>query len=212
MIIPVVGERVLSRFGWGTIQEVHEEYLFVQLDQPFAGSERLSGRPEEFVTPMPFAVLRVLNIAGAGFYSFVAFLPVGLVDDCYEGVPKAQNEMRFLLNLRMATFRQSDPFGLLIEERYVLIASWADRWAATGVPPNVDFTTSELGPAVAQFRDRMHSTSGGIAYYIVFDTETNTIIWHEFLCETGWVAHPNDIRPSSAVLEDGARQLPESTE
>lgn len=211
MIIPAVGGRVLSRFGWGTVQEASEGYLIAQLDRPFAGSAQIGGGFEEFIVPTPYAVLRVLDIAGAGFYSFVVFLPVGLIDDCYDGVPKAQNEMRFLLDVRSATFRQSDSFGLLIEGRYVLIASWADRWAVTHVPPNVDFTTSELGPAVALFRDRMHSTSSGIAYYIVLDTETNRIVWHEFLCETGWVAHPNDISPAQTTLEDGVRQLPEST-
>lgn len=203
--------RVLSRFGWGTVQDWGQA-LTVRLDKLFAGSILLGGRPEEFIVPSNDCIIRILNVAGRGIIATAVFVPETLVDAAYREMPKQQNETRILLRLGSSQYEQSDPFGLLIEERYVLLTPWADRWAQMdGIPPNIDLSPEHLAAAIRDLIERMHSTSSGITYYVVLDTETKTVVWHAFLCETGWVAHPAALRIIPLLSDPGLRPLPGST-
>ena len=95
----VVGARVISRFGWATVESTEQGRYAVQLDTPFAGEPHLEGAKEEFIHPDPYAVLRVLNIAGAGFYSWTGFGAKEELVFHYNSPAKAQNETRFFLDL-----------------------------------------------------------------------------------------------------------------
>lgn len=212
MIIPEIGVRVLSRFGWGTVQEASEQYVLVRLDRQFAGSIRLGGRPEEFILPTEHAVIRILNVAGRGIIGIATFVSESLIDICFTAIPKAQNETRFLLRLDSSTYEQSDPFGILIDERYVLLSAWADRWAQMDdIPPNLDLSPEHLAAALRDLVERMHSVGSGVVYYVVLDTETRTVAWHAFLCETGWITHPAALRTIPLLSDSGLRLLPGST-
>lgn len=167
--------RVITPFGFGKADlDTQEQRIPVELDVPFLGEKtRILDRRSEIFLYSSWAVVRILNISGEGWFSNLQFYSSIEEARRISRNPAPPDETRFCLDLLEGTFEIDQSLGLLAGEA-ILVQPWVDRWAREETYP-----TEDLGNAISVFESQalsIDAVSGGILSQILLDLKNSKIL------------------------------------
>ncbi|MFC1656487.1 hypothetical protein ACFL14_00760 [Patescibacteria group bacterium] len=166
--------RVITPFGFGKADLDTEGYCIpVELDVPFLGDKTPSLDKGQVFLYSSWAVARVLNITGEGWFSNLQFYISLEEAEKQLTNPAPPDETRFCLDLIEGTFQTNQGLGLIAGEA-MLIQPWVDRWAREQTCPIED-----LGRAMSVFDYQalcIDAVAGGILSQILLDLQNSKIL------------------------------------
>jgi len=167
--------RVITPFGFGRAGEINQQgKVSVQLDEPFLGKNplMLDSIGQVFLFS-DSAIIRVLNISGAGLFSNLQFhlSPPDWQWAFQNSSPP--DETKFLLDLDHGVFTANRQLGFLAQD-YLALYPWVDRWG-----PERTVTYEHMAEAVNGFADQRENLCGatGIHASLLLDIQLKRILW-----------------------------------
>lgn len=146
--------RVLTHLGFGTMIASKDPAVKVELDHPFFGRRGQIFQEKEVFLFSRWALLRVLNISGAGLFSTMQFYPSPEAAWVALGGSTPPDETKIFIDLeslRIGFNRR------LLAEDYLLVNTWIDRWAKEMGAP-----FEEEGEAVSFFEEEQKCLAGAM--------------------------------------------------
>lgn len=173
--------RVITRHGLGEVTNFPREgiHLSVRLDKPVCGKNNIQLVGEEIFLLSDYAVIRVLNITSAGWFSNLQFWPSLEEANKMLSLFAPPDETTVVLNLEDGTFKVNRQLGLLAQD-FLTLYPWVDRWAAERSAFDEDRIK-----AVRVFRNMKDNTIGstGIQATALLDVSAKKIISFYLLTE-----------------------------
>lgn len=168
--------QIITQHGFGELEKKQEAgYTRVLLEKPFIGKKHLVLGEKESFRFSDWAVARVLNIGGAGWFSNLQFHRSK--SDALEQifvVPAPPDETLFLFDLDSGRVKISQTVGIPGED-YIWMKPWIDRWIREDT--KCFERGSEATAAFKNERDSLGGTSGGIACNALFDVRKQELLW-----------------------------------
>lgn len=176
---------VITRFGLGNVLGGNERIIKVRLDKPFLNKEilELKSRGEVFQF-CDYAVLMVINAPQATL-SNIQFYPTKEKAEEVINLPRPPDQSCCLLDLKNLTFELNFKPGPLINKGFTWQSAWLDRWGINDI--NNFPLLKEAKAFVAEYRQKMHSTTVGIVFSALLDMEKKDILSYIVLTEVGIV-------------------------
>lgn len=166
--------RVITSFGFGEVENCDGEHAEVTLDEAFLDERKVTlDCISEISLFSPFAVVRVLNVSGAGWLSNLRFHPTS--DSCMSIFKQSTppDETSFFLNLETGDAISNRTLGLLAQD-FLWIQPWLDRWDIERSE-----TFQDKHTALESFRahkEQLAGTSGGISANVLLDTQSKKML------------------------------------
>ena len=160
--------RVVTQFGFGEAESLNQESVAVILDEPFLDQKRMNLEKGEIFLFSEWAVLKVLNITGHGWFSNLQFYDFQASAEAMLTIPTPPDETSFFLNLQTGRFKVSRHLGILAQHSLIM-KPWVDRWARERT--ETFNLISEAREAFRKEKESIAGTSGGIEAFVHLDSE-----------------------------------------
>lgn len=162
--------RVLTHLGFGSMIASKDPAVRVELDHPFLGKREQVFQEKEIFLFSPWALLRVLNISGAGLFSTMQFYPSPEAAWVALGGSTPPDETKIFIDL------ESLCIGLnrrLHVEDYLFVNTWVDRW---GKERGESF--EEEKEALSRFEEEQEHLAGaaGIGVSVLLDIRKRKLL------------------------------------
>jgi len=165
--------KIITPFGFGKtvglagVSLADQESITVNLDKPFLGKTKTTLEKGQVFLFSDWAVIRVLNISGHGWFSNLQFYGSKASAEATLAIPTPPDETTFFLNLRSGKFKVNRRLGIMAENSLIM-KPWIDRWAEERTA-----TFDSVSKARKAFREeikRSAGTGGGIAASVHVDS------------------------------------------
>lgn len=162
--------RVITPFGFGEVEKLPESgSITVDLEQSFLGKSSMwLDRISQVFPFTDFAVVRVLNITGSGWFSNLQFQRES---QPYPSVFTPPDETTFLLHVLTGHFSVDRELGILAQ-KFLWIQPWVDRWSVERSTPLDD---GDVARAVFDVERKRTVGSLGIQASILLDMRAQKI-------------------------------------
>lgn len=160
--------RVITPFGFGETASLKESPITVVLDEPFLDQKQIGMDKREVFLFSPWAVVKVLNIMGHGWFSNLQFHGSRAEAEMMLDFPSPPDETTFFLDLDSGSFKVNRDLGILAQNSFIM-KLWVDRWAKEHTE-----TFAFISKARESFREEKKEsggTTGGIEAFIHLDGE-----------------------------------------
>jgi hypothetical protein len=167
--------RVVTPFGFGETVGLKEKEILVNqgpitviLDKPFLNQNQVRLEKGEVFLFSDWAVIKVLNITGHGWFSNLQFYNSKADAETMLVLPTPPDETTFFLNLQSGRFGVNRHLGILAQYSLIL-KPWVDRWAKERT--ETFKYISEAREAFRKEKNSISGTSGGIEVVVHLDSE-----------------------------------------
>jgi len=167
--------KVITHFGIGSVEKfpIEEPVATVSLQKPFLNQETITLSRGEVFALTPWAIVRVLNISGRGWFSNIQFhLNSETAKQCLL-LPSPPDETTFFLDLLSEDIAVNRALGILAHD-FLWIKPWLDRW---GQEENETFEDREL--AISSFQRGKEAIAGatGVHTQALLDMRSKKVLW-----------------------------------
>lgn len=168
--------RVITPYGFGVVsgRELATSSCEVALDEPFLNEKTLRLNPGSEIFPFDvFAVARVLNISGHGWFSNLQFHVTRQEALSRLYLPSPPDETAFFLNFTTGKAEWNRELGVLAGS-VLWMQPFVDRWAAEKTR-----VFDDQKEALRQFRRNRSLLYGasGISASLLLDVKNGAILW-----------------------------------
>ncbi len=167
--------KVITHFGIGSVEKfpIEEPVATVSLQKPFLSQETVILSREEVFALTPWAVVRVLNVSGKGWFSNIQFHLSSESAQQYLFLPSPPDETTFFLDLQSQEVMVTRELGVLARD-FLWIKPWLDRWGQEG---SETFKDREF--AITLFERSKEAIAGatGIHSQALLDMRSKKVLW-----------------------------------